>query len=74
MNKPKRTRQDERMNGEKHVIISFFIYVSLLPSLFEIYSDYQTFAVKGRIMIGYKAARIGHENHIYPTQIVSIKQ
>ena len=35
MNKPKRTRQDERMNGEKHVIISFFIYVSLLPSLFE---------------------------------------
>ena len=35
MNKPKPTQQDERMNGEKHVIISFFIYVLLLPSLFE---------------------------------------
>lgn len=35
MNKPKRTQQDERLNGEKYMIISFFIYVSLLPSLFE---------------------------------------
>lgn len=35
MNKPKLTQQDERLNGEKYMIISFFIYVSLLPSLFE---------------------------------------
>lgn len=35
MNKPKLTQQDERLNGEKYMIISFFIYVLLLPSLFE---------------------------------------
>lgn len=35
MNKPKPTQQDERLNGEKYMIISFFIYVLLLPSLFE---------------------------------------
>ena len=47
MNKPKLTQQDERLNGEKYMIISFFIYVLLLPSLFENLLDYQTFAVKG---------------------------
>ena len=74
MNKPKQTRQDERMNGEKHVIISFSFTFHSSLHFSRIYSDYQTFAVKGRIMIGYQVARMGHENHIYPNQIVSTKQ
>ena len=74
MNKPKPTQQDERLNGEKYMIISFFIYVLLPLHFSRIYSDYQTFAVKGEIRIGYQVARMGHENHIYPNQIVSTKQ
>lgn len=49
MNKPKRTHQDERMNGEKYMIISFLIYVYSSLHFFRIHLDYQTLAVKGGI-------------------------